>query len=103
MKLKELRILKKLRQSDIAEMLNITTVAYNRYEKGIREPNIATLIKLADFYNVTLDYLVDRPFSNEFGYLSDEEKEIILAYRQMNPSNQSKYQSEAKGILLAQK
>lgn len=42
----------------IASELNIAQPTYSSYETGTREPNIETLIKLADFYNVSLDKLI---------------------------------------------
>lgn len=47
-----------LLQKEAAEKLNIGQVTYNRYEKGEREPDINTLKKLAEFFNVTTDYLL---------------------------------------------
>ena len=48
------------RQSDIAKMLNMQTTVYQRYERGERELPLWAAIKLADYYHVTLDYLVGR-------------------------------------------
>jgi transcriptional regulator with XRE-family HTH domain len=59
-RLKELRNMKGVLQSDVAKMLDVSTRAYRHYENGDREPNIFTLITLADFFNVSLDYLVGR-------------------------------------------
>lgn len=47
-------------QADIAKMLNMQTTVYQRYERGERELPLWAAIKLADYYNVTLDYLVGR-------------------------------------------
>ena len=47
-------------QKDIAKFLDITVRQYQRYESGQQEPNIDSLIKLADYFNVSLDYLVGR-------------------------------------------
>jgi len=47
-------------QAKIAEYLNITTAAYQNYEAGRREANYTNLRKLADFYNVTTDYILAR-------------------------------------------
>lgn len=60
MRLKDLREDKDLRQKDIADLLHISQVSYGRYELGASEPSIGTLILLADFYGVSLDYLVGR-------------------------------------------
>lgn len=50
----------KLSQKEIAEKINISQRAYAHYEKGDREPSIETLIKLADFYKVSMDYITGR-------------------------------------------
>lgn len=50
----------KLSQEQIAEKINISQRAYAHYEKGDRQPNIETMIKLADYYKVSLDYLTGR-------------------------------------------
>lgn len=47
-------------QDYIASYLKINRVVYNRYENGIREIPIPILIKLADYYNVSIDYLLNR-------------------------------------------
>ena len=48
------------RKSQIAELLNMQLTVYQRYERGERELPLWAAIKLADYYNVTLDYLVGR-------------------------------------------
>ena len=47
-------------QKQIAELLNMQTTVYQRYERGERELPLWAAIKLADYYNITLDYLVGR-------------------------------------------
>lgn len=51
-------------QADVAEYLGITTAAYQNYEAGRREANYNNIIKLAEYYNVTTDYLLGRQNSN---------------------------------------
>lgn len=46
-------------QKQIAEYLNMQLTVYQRYERGERELPLWAAIKLANYYNVTLDYLVD--------------------------------------------
>lgn len=53
--LKKLRTLSKKTQDDLASYLGITRQAYGNYENGIREPELDAVIKLADYYGVTLD------------------------------------------------
>ena len=65
MKLYELRNANKITQKQLAETLGVTIRTITNYENGSREPNIATLIALADYFNVSLDYLVGRSESKE--------------------------------------
>lgn len=59
-KLKELRKAFCLTQEELAEKLEISRVNYTRYENGKVRPDYETLIKLADFYDVSLDEIFDR-------------------------------------------
>lgn len=59
-RLKECRNNNKIYQKQMAELLEITSRNYQRYEAGTLEPNIDKLILLADYFNVSLDYLVGR-------------------------------------------
>ena len=47
-------------QKDIAQYLNMQVTVYQRYERGERELPLWAAIKLADYYKVSLDYLVGR-------------------------------------------
>ena len=58
MKLKELREENNLKQTDLAEYLNIRQNTYSQYESGKRQLPIDVLIKLARFYKVTTDYIL---------------------------------------------
>jgi transcriptional regulator with XRE-family HTH domain len=58
--LKDLRNQKGLKQTDMAALLGITVRAYQNYELEAREPSLSVLIALADFFDVSLDYLVGR-------------------------------------------
>ena len=57
-RLKLLRKERKVSQKELAEYLGISIRGYQFYESGDNEPNIKTLTALADFYGVTIDYLV---------------------------------------------
>ena len=47
-------------QKAIAEYLNMHRSVYRRYESGEREADYQTLIRLADYFNVSVDYLLER-------------------------------------------
>ena len=57
-RLKELRLNRGLSQKEIADYLGITVASYSLYERGNREPNISILKRIADFYTVSVDYLM---------------------------------------------
>ena len=59
-RLKELRKNKGISQLRWATELNTTQNTISRYETGEREPGIDELIKIADFFNVSVDYLIGR-------------------------------------------
>ena len=59
-RLKELRIKTNSKQTDIAEMLGVQPRAIRFYESGDREPSIEFINKLADYFNVSTDYLLGR-------------------------------------------
>lgn len=54
----KLRKENKKTQEDIAKLLGITRPAYTAYESGNRQPDYDSLIKLSNFYNCSLDYLL---------------------------------------------
>lgn len=60
MRLKELRVKRNLYQKDVASMLGIDRTTYAKYETGDSEPNFGTLLKIADIFDVSTDYLLGR-------------------------------------------
>ena len=59
-RLEDLRIDADLTQSQVAEILHCQREVYRRYEKGIRELPLSYAIILADYYSVSIDYIVGR-------------------------------------------
>lgn len=59
-RLKTLRNEKKLTQKQLAEKINVTHVSISGYESGNRSPDTDTLQRLADFFEVSTDYLLGR-------------------------------------------
>lgn len=60
MRLKELRKQRKITQLKLAIDLNMNQNSISRYETGEHEADYATLIKLADYFDVSIDYLLER-------------------------------------------
>lgn len=56
--LKLLRTRKEIKQEEIASALNITRSAYANYEQGRRTPDLDTIIKIAEFYDTSIDFII---------------------------------------------
>ena len=88
LRIKELRNEKGLTQKQLAEKIYSTDKNIWAYESQVAVPPLDTLIKLADFFNCSLDYLVGR--SDDFGNINvieineplmENEKAILGAYK----------------------
>ena len=91
-KIKELRAEKGLSQYEASQKLDVARYTYANWEQGRAEPSIDDLIKLADFFGCTTDYLMGRTddFGNVVvsnGQLTDQlpldEQKLLRAYRAM--------------------
>ena len=60
LRLQELKTARNVMQKDVAAAIGVPLRTYQRYEYGEREPQLSTLIQVADFYAVSLDYLAGR-------------------------------------------
>ena len=65
-RIRELREDHDLRQVDIAKILKMSQTGYSKYETGENDVPTSVLIALADFYNVSVDYLLGRTNKPEF-------------------------------------
>ncbi|HDR8183708.1 TPA: helix-turn-helix transcriptional regulator [Bacillus thuringiensis] len=72
-RLHTLRKERKLRQEDMAKQLGIARTTYAMYEQGNREPDYNTLIKLATFFEVSIDYLLGTTEIKQVTDLQDPE------------------------------
>lgn len=78
MRIKYLREQEKLSQQQLAEKVGLTRGQVERFENQISHKEcIESLIKLADYFDVSLDYLCERKFINGIGYVQDNRREDI--------------------------
>jgi len=82
-KLIELRKKRNLTHEDLAKYLNITRQAYSFYESGKHEMSFDALCRIADYYNVTADDLLDRADVTNAPF-DDEELTLIYSYRTLD-------------------
>lgn len=80
MRLKEIRIEKGLSQKAVANSLECSPTVYSRYETGERQPSIEMLIKLSEFFEVSVDYLIGHYSFTAHNY-SEFEEELVRASR----------------------
>ncbi|WP_144452718.1 helix-turn-helix domain-containing protein [Bacillus subtilis] len=77
-KIKKLREEKKMKQQEVADKLGIARTTYASYEQGKREPDHETLIKIADYYNVTIDFLLRGESQETHDEIFNEQARKIL-------------------------
>lgn len=87
MNLKTLRTREKLTQEEFADKLGIKRATYANYENGVTEPPIKILVSIADFFDVSIDYLLNRDFNK---IISSDEQEILDIFGQLNSYQQGK-------------
>lgn len=85
-RIKQLRIDNNLTQRDIADKIGITPTGISYWESGNAIPNFETLKKLADFFNVSIDYLTGNENNNnendvlfrKIGKVDVEKKDLLM-------------------------
>lgn len=88
--LKLLREKYKISQQKLAAAVGVSQQSINKYENHNIEPDISTLIAIADYFHTSVDFLVGRcsminsEGGCDVGRLSEEEVEIIASYRRLN-------------------
>ncbi len=90
-KLQELRDEKNLSQEILAKELGVTRQAYSRYERGERELGYNALIKLAKFFDVSIDYLLCNStyyYPDNVKGSSPAEESLLQYFRALNPELQ---------------
>lgn len=103
MKIKELRQQLNKTQEEIAKILNISQSNYSKYERNEIEPDIETLKKIADYFDVSLDFLCGRPRPYDLpSTTTSGQKEAINLILQLNEINTIKAISYCAGLLAGQ-
>ena len=105
-RLKELRQEKGLTQKELATIVKLNQTAIGKYERGDLEPNFDTLKQFADFFDVSIDYLVGR--EDDFGVVrkestSDKDAEELLSlYRELMPATQEAIKETIRQLVARQ-
>lgn len=95
MRIKELRKEAGKTQKEVAEKLGVTSQCFGHYENGKSSPEPEMLIKIADYFLVSVDYLIGRSddlgiltFRTEEDTLTDTEREILRLSRRLGAAGQ---------------
>lgn len=87
MKIEQLRKEKKLSQDSLSKILNIERRTLSNYESNELNTKLKNLIKIADYFNVSLDYLCERQFNNQIGYIPEDKKELVKMILELDASD----------------
>lgn len=105
-----LRKEKNITQAELAKKLNIRQTTVSSWENGVSVPDYPTLIKLADFFEVSTDFLLGR--EDDFGIvqsqsaapaLDKDEQELIENFRELNRLQKQKILAYTEGMLAAER
>ena len=104
--LRKLRIEKNISQQQLAAVIKVSQQSVNKYENHETEPNLTTLIRLADFFDTSIDYIIGRtdirhriePVKEHD--LNEREERLFKYYRQLPKNKQDCLEEVAKNLLL---
>lgn len=106
-KIRELRIENGLKQKDLAQAVHIAANTLSQFEAGKANPSYDVLIALADYFEVSADYLLGRAddFGNvtvraedTFAFPTAEERELLSAYRKASANGKLRIRAYADAI-----
>ena len=93
-------------QSEIAAYLETTAQYYGKYESGERELPFSRAIALAEYYDISLDYLAGRtnfPHGKEKPDFTDEQISVAVQYAQLSEKNKGQLELYLEQLLEQQK
>lgn len=105
--IKRLRTLHGIKQADLAKMLKVSQAALSGYETGKFEAPLDTYIAIADYFGVTVDYLLGRTDiknpalmveSGAGERLSESEQEMLSLFRSLNDEGQLSALAMLRGL-----
>lgn len=102
LRLKELRESRGIKQSELAKYLNVASNTISTWENNQREPNLETVIKMANFFNVSTDYLLGKSGAEtELPLLTKEEASLLRNYRRLKGKAQAALMTVANQMASA--
>jgi transcriptional regulator with XRE-family HTH domain len=102
LKLKELRLLAGKTQNQVASAMGLTQTGYNGYEQGRRMPNIEMVVKLAEYFDVTVDELLGKKVDSNLKIkkLSQTQRDLINQIKGLNDNQCERVKGYIDGITV---
>lgn len=101
-RIKILRKERGINQQRLASELNVSQAMISKYELGLSEPDIEMICRIAEFFGVSSDYLLEisdeKTSVSSYG-LSDTEKKILFGFKRLNSIQKAKLQAYLQGLL----
>ncbi len=102
-RLRELRTSKRLTQKEVAIAIGVSPQSYGYYENEINKPDPDTLIKLANFFNCSIDYILFR--ENDYGIiengksnLTEKQSKLLSSFDLLSNDDQNKVLGYIKAL-----
>lgn len=86
-----------LSQLELGEKLGVSAVSVSKWERGQTQPDIQTLLAMADLFNTTVDKLCDRP-ERKMEEQPEKLRVMTRAFRQMTDDEQEKYLAVGRAL-----
>ena len=96
--LKKLRIEANITQSQIADDLGILQSTYSNYENNKYETDIPTLLKIADYFDISMDYLCNRKYSSKIGYIPKDKVDLVAEVISLDEAQAKKVEAFVEGL-----
>jgi len=101
-RLKELREGRHISQQRLAIDLNVSQATISKYELGQADPDIPTIVQLAEYFHVSADYLLEISDSKQNisdSRLSDTEKQLVFDFKRLDKIQKAKLLAYLQGLL----
>lgn len=98
-KIRYCREINKMSQKYVALSIGVSAPMVSQWESGIKKPSNENIVKLAELFGVTTDYLLDRDQADHGVTYTAEESQLILIFRQLNRTGKNLLIANADSLL----
>ena len=102
-RIKELRKAKNMKQVELANAISVSQAALSGYETGKYEPDFDTLQRIAEFFHVSIDYILGRDEKKPVAETDNgREREFVQLFEKLTPEQQDMVLAQLKGVVESQ-